>query len=340
MAEEQKTMTEEEREKMLQEYPPLIREMVMFSGELAKFESVTFGGSDAYSFETREVFAGLREGGVGILAAPSGTGKSYFALYLSLLESSKISLKDPFRTKYAVNKILYINYKDRLSEFKGRQKHIVSLIKDTLTKNGEHITEQDIIHSYFFDNFLAVHPEGNFFLFKEQEGRLIRMKKNFRILRKLSKGRDVIVIDAWNNAALISNKNDRAISEAIVMLKEFAKKENIAILILYRTNKDVCDTPYCDVDYILQIQRLTKNSNVEIFGNKKLTEYVDFLNNDEKNSNVKVSNNNELIEHLDIRDRILIYERKNNYGQKKACIYVRDNMGAFFIFQKPLKIFI
>ncbi len=338
MAEEQKTMAEEEkREKMLQEYPSVIREM---AGVEAQNESENIALQDWNKpvTEPEKVFAGLTRGDVGMLVAPGDTGKSYFALYISLLTASTMDFEDPFCVAHG-RKVLYINYEDRPIEFVKRQRYIVSSIKNMLSENQIPMQEQEIINS-FKDNFFAVSPKKTFFLFKEQRGTLQKITENFERLKEMSAGKDVLILDTWSRSALISDVNNQIASEAIAILEEFAKKENIAILILYQTNKDVCATPYCDVDYVLQIQRLTKSSNVEMFGNKKLIEYADFLNNEEKNSNVEASNNKELTEHLDIRDRILIYERKNNYGQKKACIYVRDNMGALLVFQEPFEVFI
>lgn len=309
--EEKEEKKQKERFKKL---PPVIGEMAGVE-EQNEFKNIALQNWNEPIIEPEKVFAGLTRGDVGMLVAPGDTGKSYFALYISLLSASTMDFKDPFCTAHG-KKILYINYEDRPTEFVKRQRYIVSSIKNMLFENQIPIQEQEIINS-FKNNFFAVSPQKTFFLFKEQKGMLRRITKNFEKLKEMTDGKDVLVLDTWSRSALISDVSNQVASEAIATLEEFAREQNIAILLLHHTSKGAniegrvgtdairgASAQYYNIKYIIQMQRM--NENIKAFKNEKLEQYVKSMSNKE---------------HC-----LLVYEGKNNYGQKNAYIYIKDKM--------------
>ncbi len=312
---EQKEKEKKEKlEEIYEQYPPIVKKMAG-TEEQNEFENIALQDWNKPVIEPERVFAGLARGDVGMLVAPGDTGKSYFALYISLLTASTMDFEDPFCVAHG-RKVLYINYEDRPIEFVKRQRYIVSSIKNMLSENQIPMQEQEIINS-FKDNFFAVSPKKTFFLFKEQRGTLQKITENFERLKEMSAGKDVLILDTWSRSALISDVSNQIASEAIAILEEFAREQNIAILLLHHTSKGAniegrigtdairgASSQYYNIKYIIQIQKINKDMNA--FGNEKLVQYIKNLQNKER--------------------YILVYEGKNNYGQKNAYIYVKDEL--------------
>jgi len=170
------------------------------------------------------ILPGLRAGQVGVVAAPGGTGKSFFLMQLAISVATGYQLITGVAPKYAGSVRLF-NFED-----------------DNIDTTNRGI---DILNEFGIDDDLTerlyLHPLAGYRLdLVNREG--VVDQEAVKWLKVQADGMRLVIIDPLSHITS-SDENDNALRTLLVQtLKHIAREKECAILIAHHTNKGDADS--------------------------------------------------------------------------------------------------
>lgn len=195
----------------------------MFANQLKELPTCNFTRSTP-KIQPHWILPGLRAGQVGVVAAPGGTGKSFFLMQLALSVATGYELITGISPKYA-GPVRLLNFEDDNIDTTNRG-------IDILNEFGldDDLTERLYLHPLAGYRLDLVNREGGV----DQEA--------VKWLKAQAEGMRLVIVDPLSHITS-SDENDNALRTLLVQtLKHIAREKECAILIAHHTNKGDADS--------------------------------------------------------------------------------------------------
>ena len=195
----------------------------MFANQLKELPICHFTRSTP-KIQPQWILPGLRAGQVGVVAAPGGTGKSFFLMQLAMSVATGYELITGIAPKHA-GPVRLLNFEDDDIDTSNRG-------IDILNEFGidDDLTERLYLHPLAGYRLDLVTREGSV----DQEA--------VKWLKAQADGMRLVIIDPLSHVTS-SDENDNALRTLLVQtLKHIAREKECAILIAHHTNKGDADS--------------------------------------------------------------------------------------------------